>query len=240
MHLFEFMDLKTTPVSLKRLLRESLEFVLDANKYYDFVCAEIENLHNQHHYNQIIELGAGQAPLSKRLSEKPWTSQLTLVPCDLYPIENHYKHLQTSYRNIKPILKPIDFSKPHDWPKNSLLVISASFHHIHPKYKEEIVTTILKNGDLVIAEPLRQNFLSYMISITNFFTILFFSLFNYQQGWLKRVFWCIPLPIAPLIFVWEGFVSALRQSYLKDWSNLEDSKTTYFFQFLFFKRSQSS
>ena len=72
-HSFEFMDLDWVPQSIRLTMREVLECAMSApfRDYYDWVVGEVVKVVAERGCDTIVELGAGTAPLTRRLAVHP-------------------------------------------------------------------------------------------------------------------------------------------------------------------------
>jgi hypothetical protein len=222
MHLFEFMDLPWAPKSLRDTLRDILECGNSRpfRTYYDWICDAVVGVAANCQCDVVIELGAGTAPVSRRLLCKPEADSLTLVVADDNPDVELYRQMEeSSAGRVAPIYEPVDFSQPREWPENSLLVLSATLHHVPSSKRREIIQMLRSsNCPVLIFEPLRNNMLSVLFTLLSLFPAVC-TPFRYlnRPGRLRRFFWCLLIPVAPLMFCWDGFASCIRQWTESEW-----------------------
>ncbi len=214
--LFEWMDLKYLPKSLREVLMEILEYSLDILREYYSKCADSiaeELLKNK--YDKVFEVGAGSAILLKKILEKT-TNNVTLIPCDINPRIEHFKKLEERYSGkIKPIYYPLNVKNFDENISESIIVFSASFHHV-PIDQQIIILKSLKSKakKVFIFEPLTRRSLSVISNFSLIFPILAFPICKPK---FSHFLWCWILPVAVPMFIWDGIVSSLRQNNHKDW-----------------------
>ena len=219
--LFEFMDTAWVPSSLRATIHDVLESCLGPppRRYYEWVAREIWNL-VEDGSNSIVELGAGNAPITRELAKTlSGRKGISLRVSDLYPNGALYHTLEQEYPNlIQADRQSVDFSRPMDFPLGSLLVLSASFHHLPPAARMRSLKA-LSAYRVAIFEPLRCNPASLLFSLLGFFPGIAtpLRLWNQRPGNWRRVLWCWLVPLAPIMIVWDGLVTCLRCWTDKEW-----------------------
>jgi hypothetical protein len=224
LHLFEFMDLEWLPASLRRTLRESLECAFSRlfRGYYAWVAEQVLAEATGGSYTTLVELGAGPAPITRRLANDPRTAALRLVPCDINPDQPVYEELAKRYpEKVVPRYDPVDLAQPHSWGPGALLFLSASFHHVPPGSRAAVLRRLTDSAERVMVfEPLRHTFGSLLFALGSFVPALVTPLWLLRRpGRLGRFFWCWLLPVAPLLISWDGVVSWLRMWREADWKD---------------------
>lgn len=221
-HLFEFMDVAGIPAGLRRTLREILECgnMRPFRTYYDWAAGKVEHEARQGNFRRIVELGAGTAPITRFLAKSSRDDAPTLIPCDMHPDIDAYRSLETAYpRLVAPIFTPVDFSQPCAWQSDTLLFLSATFHHVLPEARLSALEALLSSGRrIVICEPLQNRLSSFGYALLSILPAMLLPLlFINRPGRLRRSFWCWLAPVAPLMFCWDGLVSCLRQWDANEW-----------------------
>ena len=219
-HLFEFMDLDWLPVSLRNTLREILECgnARPFRPYYDWAANVIAEEAKESGVKHVVELGAGTAPLGRRLARnESLTTQIFI--CDRNPDLDVYRELARCYPSkIKAIEEPVDFSEPGTWPEGTLLALSGTLHHLPPEPRRQALRAMAQSADRVlVVEPLRKTPLSMAFVVFSLVPAILLPLwFIGRPGRIRRLVWCWVLPAAPLIFLWDGWISCIRE-----WSDEE-------------------
>jgi hypothetical protein len=221
-HLFEFMDLKWLPASLHATLREILECgnARPFRPYYEWVARHVKRELVESKCKNIIELGAGTAPITRVLARDSSLKDVTLIVCDSQPDAATYTVLEKQYpRKVVARYDSVDFAKAQEWPSKSLLVLSGACHHIPSEQRAKVLETLAKSGDrIILCEPLRKTLSSVCFVFGSIVPAAVLPLwFINRPGRLRRFFWCWLLPVAPLMFWWDGWVSCLRMWNDKEW-----------------------
>jgi hypothetical protein len=220
-HLFEFMDLGWLPPSLRTTLRE----ILDGGNsrpfrsYYDWVADSVLTVASEIGSQTIVELGAGTAPVTRHMAGDSRSDSCRLVICDVNPDHTEYARLVKCFPgNVHVIDESVDFTVPRRWPDGTLLVLSATLHHIPSDDRMRVIASLTESAETVMVfEPLRKTLLSLIFVFLSIVPAIVLPLWYIRRtGTFSRAFWCWLVPVAPVMFWWDGIVSCLRQ-----WSNAE-------------------
>ena len=245
MHLFEFMDQAWVPSSLRATMRDILECgnSWPFRRYNDWVAAEIIRVSKERGAATVIELGAGTAPLTRLLLRRPDADNLNLIVCDSNPDADGYRELEKeSNGRVQPIYSPVDFSQPHQWPTGALLVLSATLHHVPARERSSVLNALRSNGNRVLVfEPLRHSIWSMLFVGLSLVPALLTPLrYLGRAGRLRRILWCWLLPVAPIMFWWDGVISCFRQWRPADWdrslTGKKDQRPVWAMQTWFFSQ----
>ncbi len=224
---FEFCDHAKTPHPIRKTLLEILETCNQQFRpYYQEVSNDILDICDKEGLTSVVELGAGTAPITRELACDSRATNLKLIPCDLYPETQVWEELEKEFPGqVESVSEPVDFLQPRDWPEKSLLVLVAAFHHIPPKLRPLFLKTQSESGERVaVFEPLRKTPFSMALTIFAIFPALLLPILKIRRpGRLRRVLWCWLVPVVPLMFMWDGIVSCLRQWNPEEWeANLQE------------------
>jgi SAM-dependent methyltransferase len=225
MHLLEFMDQTWLPKSLRDTLRDILECGNSRpfRGYYDWIVDEVIRVAVEQDCDSIVELGAGTAPVTRHLLQRRGAENLKLIVCDLNPDRLTYDELRiASGGRVQPIYSPIDFSRQRDMeklPARSLLILSATFHHIPPHNRLQTLNVLCGEGHSVLVfEPLRRTISSVLFVALSLVPAVVTPLrYVRRPGRMRRLVWCWVIPVGPLMFWWDGVVSCLRQWTTSQW-----------------------
>jgi hypothetical protein len=225
---FEFMDLDILPNSLRAVLRDILEVGNSApfRNYYQWTSSAIYEYAQKNKITEIVELGAGCAPLSRHLVKNYPQWNATFKITDLNPDVTTFKDLEKSDKRISAVYEPLDFTKRIHSYENSLLVLSATFHHVDEKQKKNILTSLKAiSPHVMIFEPLRPNLFSLLFVVGALVSGFLTPIFKFNsKNFFRCLWWCWLLPIAPFLFLWDGWVSSIRCWSKEKWS-LQEPKS---------------
>lgn len=198
------MDLGWLPSSLRITMRELLEAgcSMPLLSYYQWASDQITDLVQQKGVKHVIELGAGTAPIAKRLIERSDLKNVSVHVADLYPDTNAYNLLEkNSHGRVIAHKTPVDFSKTQNWPEHSLVVLSASFHHIPFQARRSTLEALTSSAqNVMILEPLKRQLSSAFLTLLSLPTSFALPLLMLRkEGTLRRIFWCWIIPVAGIL-----------------------------------------
>ncbi len=224
-HLFEFMDQEWLPESLRVTLREILECGNSRpfRGYYDWVAEEVRKQLATGDYDRVVELGAGTAPITKRLAATVTDPNIELWCSDRYPDEQAFAELKRKYGDrVVTHRAEYDFIEPVAWPPRTLLCLSATLHHVPAAQRAAVVKTLVESaGAMLVFEPLRRNIASCLFAFGSLVPGLCLPLtpaVTFKDR-LRRAALCWLVPVVPIMFVWDGVVSSIRMWLESDWAD---------------------
>lgn len=224
------MDLNYLPNSLRSTLRDILEVGNHApfRNYYRWTATSIYEYAHKNQITHIVELGAGCAPITKQILKSYPTWGAKFMVSDLNPDVLSFKQLEDSDSRVQAIYQPLDFTQKITGFENCLLVLSATFHHVPEEAKHKLLTNLKRTSPhVMIFEPLRSNLFSILFVIGALVSGFLTPLFKCNSKKFFRCFlWCWVLPIAPFLFLWDGWVSAIRSWSKQKWQTVEPKSET--------------
>lgn len=222
---FEFMDLEFLPNSLRSVLRDILEVGNSApfRNYYRWTTTSVYEYAQKHNITEIVELGAGCAPITRHLIKNYPEWKATFKITDLNPDTVTFQKLEETDSRVKAQYEPLDFTKKIKGYENSLLVLSATFHHVDEKHKRNILASLKAlSPHVLIFEPLRPTMSSLLFVVAAIGSGLLTPFFRMNSKKFFRCFlWCWLLPVAPLMFLWDGWISSFRCWNKQKWQSQE-------------------
>jgi hypothetical protein len=223
---FQFNASKSTPAVLHRTEMEIIEFCnARFRSYYEKLSDVVLQHAQQRGFSTIVELGAGCAPLTQRMVMDERSEGKKFVVCDLIPNEEAFRDLQQRFpQRVTAIYESVDFSQPRDWGDDTLLVLSAAFHHVPVEERAVVFQTLCKSaGGVMIFATVRKTlwcmFSACFVLVPAFLVPL--GLLN-RPGRLRRFLWCWLLPAAPAIMLWDGVGGCLRHWERREWEEAID------------------
>src|SRR5262249_52862222 len=116
------------------------------SSYSDVIETIIEQM-KKGNLNCVGELGAGAAPLTRLLAERPEAAGWTLVPCDLIRDDAAFRELEAAPPGqVRLIYEPVVFCVSRDGGPNSLLVMMASFPAIPESIRNEVMQKLTESS----------------------------------------------------------------------------------------------
>ena len=215
LYLFEFCDQTWVPSGARECLFEIMDWCNSGARSFNRDVADTAlRLAEELGTDTIVELGAGRAPVTSFLAEDSRAKEYTLVPCDLFPNESVYRDLETRYEGqVKPIYEPVDITVRHEALADKVLVMAGMMHHVPFSLRSSVLSALsATNARNVIFEPLRRTWISMFFTLFAIFPAIALPAGYFRApGQLRRVLWCWLIPIVPMMFLWDGLTSCLRQ-----------------------------
>jgi len=223
--LFEFTDQSFLPQSLRAVILGILSLAKRPpfGNYNRFVADKI--LRSSAEIGgrvTVIELAAGDAPLTAELSNRETDGISAIIPSDLRPNTQRFRYLASkNIELVKPEYASSDLLDLKPFTQNDLYVCSTAFHHLTPSQKQAFLSVVKALGrPTLICESLRHNLLSHVFALFGFVPAFLYPLFcSTRREFVTSAFWCWLFPVAPLIFCWDGLVSSLRIWTEKRWQD---------------------
>jgi hypothetical protein len=214
--LFEFTDQSFLPQSLREVVFGILRLAKRPpfGNYNRFVADRILRLAAEIEGRvTVIELAAGDAPLTEELSRRKTDDISAIIPSDLRPNTERFNYLASrNSERVKPEYASSDLSDLKAFTQNDLYVCSTAFHHLTAAQKQAFLSVIkARRRPTLICESLRHNPLNQLFALLGFVPGLLYPLFcSTRREFFAGALWCWLIPVAPLIFCWDGLVSSLR------------------------------
>jgi hypothetical protein len=177
--------------------------------YYEWVSAQVEREARDGGFRNIVEMGAGTAPLTRLLAARLALRDCQLIPCDVNPDIAAYQQLAVRFPGIVvPLYTPVDLSERRSWQPATLLVLSASFHHVPPGQRLKVLEVLTGSAaQVMIFEPLQRRLSSAVFVFLSTVPALLLPIwFINRPGKLRRFVWCWIVPLAPIMFWWDGMI----------------------------------
>lgn len=220
-HLFQLLGARITPPSIRRTMLEQFGWCQRRfSGFYRRTADAVLQLAASPGLSTIVELGAGDAPLTDILTTNDDAGELRFVVCDLIPNVNRYRALEAAHPSkVTPIYEPVDLSQARDWGNGALLVLSAAFHHLPRTTRRSVLASLCRSaGGVLITAPMNRSLAALGQALLGpLIALLLPLLCRRQPGTLRRIFWCWLVPLVPLFILWDGAVGWSRQWTDAEW-----------------------
>jgi hypothetical protein len=212
-HLFEWEDQPWCPELFRNYITDHLQFVEKLVKLYHPMLNKISAAMMQTQTTQVVDLcsgGGGPWPgLLPMFESRQKDIHVTLT--DLYPNESAFKQL--AYQTGGKISGRSESTNAFDVPEElrGFRTIFTGLHHFRPEQAKMILSdAVNKNVGIGAFEGQERHWLIIMmVPIVVFIAALLFTPFAGRVSAQRLVFTYI-IPLAPLLFAWDGFVSCWR------------------------------
>ncbi len=225
--LFQFNASTNIPATLQRTTMDIVEVCNSVFRpFFRNVANRVQEEALNSGCTHIVEMGAGNAPITRRLLESSEGS-LTFTVCDLMPDEELYARLEKEHpKRVQGLTQAVDFTIPRQWPPQTLLVLVACFHHVPVAERAAAFETLTNSADRVMLfSPVKKTLFCMFAAVGILVPGLLVPLiYIHRPARLRRMFWCWLLPIAPLIMLWDGVGGCVRQWTTAEWKAVEQNQ----------------
>lgn len=229
-HYFEFMDLKYFPRIFREVMTDTLTTITQFGSVFDRVAVLIGEEMKKNNTNEILDLcsGAGgpwRALFGKIKESKP---DAHLILTDLYPNNNCLQHFPTADQDgISYEAEPVNAT---DVPVKykGIRTFFGSFHHMSPVSAVKVLEDAArKNVGIIVAESysrepayLWSHIINQILICPFYLILLWFLMWKSIKGntaeKLVKVLFTHIIPIIPLCFAFDTFISGVRVYVEKD------------------------
>lgn len=211
MQLFEFNELSWFPETLRNAITEVLRVLSDSLSIDEVIRPVLEHVIRQSGADKIIDLCSGAGGPVISLATKLTNSELVIYLTDKFPNRDAIKFAEQAGRGrIAGYPAPVDATRVPDQLRG-LRTLFNGFHHFPPQIARAILTdAYLKRQAIAIFEITdRSVFRTASNFILSFVTML--ALLPRMRP-RRPLVWALTyvLPVLPVAFGWDGFVSCMR------------------------------
>ncbi|MEE1282697.1 MAG: hypothetical protein UHK60_10715 [Acutalibacteraceae bacterium] len=227
-HWFEIMDFDWFPSFFRDIITDTIK-ISDKNPIFNRIVPVIIKAMEKSKTNTVVDLCSGGGGPWFQLfhlikKEKP---DFELKFTDLFPNKKTIDSIPPELReNIEYILEPIDATNvPKDL--KGIRTFFGSFHHMRPEQAKQILEGVAKDKVGIVAGEVCM-FPRDKAWLLLVFELLFFP-FYLLMYWIMaikaikgtiltkilRFIFIYPIPVIPLVMMWDSAVSAMRV-YTKD------------------------
>ena len=213
-HLWEWEDQTWMPRVFRDFITDNLHFMAHFIGLFDAVADKLRDALRACGQERIVDLcsgGGGPLPrlVDKLEAEHGMSVRVTLT--DLYPnYEAFTRQEQRSRGKIKGRVASINaFDVPEEI--EGLRTIFTGFHHFRPENARRILADAVekKRGIAIFEAQERRLHMVLLVPIMVALASLIATPFAGRMT-LGRFFFTYLVPICPLVYAWDGFVSCLR------------------------------
>ena len=209
------MDLPRTPRYLRNSIVESLGNSIRWSGVYKHAVPILSEFCATLQSNTLLDLCSGSGePVALLLDTmKQQNKKLPYVLIsDLFPIISKMEKVIEQFPdNIKSINTPLDALNVPDNISHSARIVLSSLHHFKPDQVRSILRDSVEKGKpIFILEPMNRRLLSGLkLGFFFFIAIMLNPIFSKHDRLLKVMF-TYPIPLIPLMGMWDGVISVMR------------------------------
>jgi hypothetical protein len=216
LHLFEWEDQPWLPKVFRDFITDHLRLAQSSKVRLPMnrdIAERLAKLLEHSGGRRIIDLCSGAGgPLLKvhRILEQDLGVEAEVVLTDLYPNVEAFKRREAQASRVSARYESTSaFDVPQEL--SGVRTLFTALHHFRPEGARKILTdAVRKHQAIAVFEP-QERTLSSLAAVTIMVFQLSF-LYTPRVGPLtpQRFFFTYIIPLAPLIFLWDGIVSCLR------------------------------
>ncbi|MEO5509411.1 MAG: class I SAM-dependent methyltransferase [Longimicrobiales bacterium] len=210
LHLFEIEDQPWCPRSLRDAATDYLRFAFSVSNPYTAPLPRVIAALKRNGASSVIDMCAGGGGPWKQLlpllrAELP-DVRVTLT--DLYPNEEAFRSVGREL-GIGYELRSVDATSPPA-DLTGFRTLFTGFHHFRPAIAKRILDGAVASGEgIAVLEFTERRPLTFMVMLTVPLIVLFTIPFIRPFRW-SRILWTYPIPVLPLLAMWDGLVSCAR------------------------------
>ena len=215
LHLFEWEDQPWLPAPVRDVITDQLQYTHREpmrRPVNEAIASRLEALLDRVGASRIVDLCAGSGgPLLEILPHLSAGRKVEVCLTDRFPNVAAFRTIAAqSNGQVRALETPVDASDVPD-ELSGVRTMFTALHHFRPSSARAILAdAVAKRAPIAIFEPLERRIgmmlMVFAVSLVRGFT------HTPRLGPLTRprLFWTYLVPLAPVAFAWDGFVSALR------------------------------
>lgn len=212
-HLFEFEDQAWLPRRLRDFMTDWLDFMNRVNGGWDAFVPKVASLLGKAQSDRIVDLGSGGGgPVLRirRVIAETHGVDPPLLLTDKYPNHDALKRAASAASGqVEYHSQSIDAT---DVPAElqGVRTMFCSFHHFRPNVARRILADARDKGRAIgVFEGTARSVPALLVTLTAPLAVLVTTPFIRPFRW-RRLIFTYPIPILPLLCLWDGLVSCLR------------------------------
>ena len=223
-HLFEFADQSWCPAVVRRGVTEYLATAITVMKLYRPTAEVLKRLLYEAGEETVLVIGAGSGGgILDIFNDLPLSTKVILT--DLLPDRDFFSNNpRIQYRT-----EPVDaFNLPDDLP--GAWVMYTAFHHFSPSAAKKIIASaVATRRPIAIFEGAPRSLAGLLATFLIPPAVVLITPLVRPFRWSRLILTYL-IPIFPLVFFWDGFVSNLRTYNLEELKEMTSSFTEYDWQ----------
>jgi len=162
------------------------------------------------HVEELLKWKAKESENSRRSSSAN-TRFPSIKLSDLFPNISRFERLKKSFpEKVDFVRAPVNVTQVGPACNGGLRCIFSAFHHLRPKQAAQVLADAVRHSNgIFIFEPHQRKWRNLLVVIGGAGFCWIAPFFPSYFSW-KRLFLTWPLPILPLLMVYDGVVSVLR------------------------------
>lgn len=218
MQLFEFEDLDWWPPALRNYLTELLSYLLTHDRTYAPIVSRLADAIRRTQSRQVIDFCSGSGGPSLTVFDgvnAQLDEPVALVLSDKYPNLRRLEQVTHARPNCSFMPRSVDVLDP--WldsgpdSKPAFRTMFTALHHFGPRAVRQIIGDAVASGAGIglfefterrLAHVLASLCVSPMLSMATTVAL--------RPVTVRRMVWTYVIPVVPVTFAWDGFVSSLR------------------------------
>ena len=213
LHLLEFEDQSWLPRFLRDYMTDWLDFMNRNNGGWDAFAPQVAKLLRRSKTERIVDLGSGgggPALRMRRVLAESEEMNPHLLLTDKYPNRDALTRAAADPSGrVEYCAESIDAT---DVPMElqGVRTMFCSFHHFRPTDARRILTDARDKGRAIgVFEGTARTVPALLVTLTAPLAVLVTSPLIRPLRW-RRLIFTYPIPILPLLCLWDGLVSCLR------------------------------
>lgn len=208
-HVFEIEDQAWCPTVFRNLLTDFLQVFAKTLRVYDEVVPLIEKVLLRINSRQIVDLCSGASGPWSHLANQ--AEDISIVLTDKYPNLETFERI--SAESDGQISFVADSTDATNVPRHlqGMRTIFSGFHHFRPEGAKSILQdAVRKKTAIGIFEFTERRLYTCLFTPISTPAAVFVLTLFIRPFRFSRLFWTYCIPIAPLLIMWDGFISHLR------------------------------
>jgi hypothetical protein len=209
---FELEDQAWLPAVLRDGVTDFLQFAVNRGDLYASLAPKLADAVTRARAVQVVDLcSGGGGPWEQLLGAEPAiVRQGGLLLTDFFPNDRAARALKGRFPGRVDHV-PTSVSALDVPPELvGFRTLFSSFHHFEPAQARSILQDAVDKGQgIAIAESTQRHPLMLLYMLLTPLLVWFATPFYGSYSW-KRLFWTYPVPLIPLIVMFDGLVSCMR------------------------------